>query len=177
MRRKHVQKEWRDARTLNELGQLMARWLEGEIRWCPGYIGDRIEKETRPLVQHLATYNRGGWLTVDSQPGGHSGEFAQRAVVQGYAPAAVADRITCTARKAGLLVSHGEPIPATTCNRRPVAWFGQPLPERDLRDQWGTKVSAEAFAELRGAQHIAIAAPDYGPAGNRMWPTLANALR
>ncbi|MDK1473630.1 hypothetical protein QNO07_09380 [Streptomyces sp. 549] len=176
MRRKHVQQEWKDARTLHDLGQLMARWLEGRIRWCPGYCGDRIDAETLPLVRHLAAYNRSGWLTVDSQPGDTSGQWRQRAAVQGYAPAPVADRIARTAQQAGLLVSLGQPLDATTRNGRTVAWYGEPLPDRDLRAQWG-KVGAGAYDELRRARHITVAAPEFGPAGNRMWPLLTDALR
>lgn len=109
---------WRDARSIGDLGGAMAGWLEGHIADRPGYAGgapSRPDEETDALVPVLARLNRRGWVTTDSQPG-ESGEafdgrpYVQRAAVQGWIrdddPLLV--RIVRAARAEGLYVSaHG----------------------------------------------------------------------
>lgn len=60
---------WSDARSLADLGVLVARWLEGGIEEWPGY-GGRPDEETVPLVPSLAAACRAGFVTLNSQPGG-----------------------------------------------------------------------------------------------------------
>lgn len=105
---------WRDARSIDELGGAMAGWLEGSLPERPGFADDkpsRPDEETRELVPVLVRLNRRGWVTTDSQPGreeyGDGQPFQQRAAVQGW----IADndplliRVVREARAAGLLVS------------------------------------------------------------------------
>lgn len=55
---------WRDARTLADLGELTARWLEGTVGSVPGTVpGCGPDEETGPLVAVLATANRAGFVT------------------------------------------------------------------------------------------------------------------
>jgi hypothetical protein len=72
---------WDKARTVADLGELTARWLEGSISWNPTYTnGDTYaaevgtfnrppEDETKPYVHLLAAVNRAGFVTNFSQPG------------------------------------------------------------------------------------------------------------
>jgi len=63
-------RRWRSARTVSDLGELMALWLEGKIASRPGYqprYGP--EDETAHLVPTLAALCRAGYVTTQSQPG------------------------------------------------------------------------------------------------------------
>ena len=77
--------QWAEARTLLEVGELTAQWLEGRIPKSPWYRG-APDPETTEIVPVLAALNRIGFVTTMSQPGrGLSEEYAQRAEVSGYA--------------------------------------------------------------------------------------------
>lgn len=105
---------WRDARSIGELGGAMAGWLEGRIATHPGCSAGP-DDETLPLVPVLARLNRRGYVTTVSQPGslGMSADgrpWEQRACVEGYIAAGdpLLLRIVRTARAAGLIVTaHG----------------------------------------------------------------------
>ncbi|WP_157881130.1 DUF6919 domain-containing protein [Streptomyces griseoruber] len=63
-------RRWRSAHTVADLGELMALWLEGELRSWPGYMpGCGPDEETTHLIPSLAALNRAGFLTIASQPG------------------------------------------------------------------------------------------------------------
>lgn len=102
---------WRDARSIGDLGGAMAGWLEGRIASQPG-CSTGPDEETLPLVPALARMNRRGYVTTMSQPGdgGTAADgrwWEQRAAVEGW--------ISCRnpllgpfirqARAAGLIVS------------------------------------------------------------------------
>lgn len=112
MERGTVERIWRDARSIDDLGHAMACWLEGHTGSRPGYFGTRPDEETRHLIPVLGRANRSGFVTTDSQPGRTSTAFdgrpwVQRAAVQGYVAAAnpLLTRITGAARAAGLVVT------------------------------------------------------------------------
>lgn len=101
---------WRDARSIGDLGGAMAGWLEGRIASQPGCSAGP-DDETLPLVPVLARLNRRGYVTTMSQPAvmtfGYDRPWEQRACVEGW--------ISCRnpllgpfirqARAAGLIVS------------------------------------------------------------------------
>ena len=101
---------WEAARTLADLGELTAQWLEGAIASQPAYTpGCGPDPETAPLIPVLACCNRAGYVTNGSQPGeagtGYDGAWwEQRAAVEGFASPAVAERIWEAAEPAGLTV-------------------------------------------------------------------------
>jgi len=80
---------WKTARTLKDLGELTARWLEGDFDESPSY-GGPPDDETTGLVSTLAAVNRAGFLTDQSQPGTPERTswdglpYWQRAAVQGF---------------------------------------------------------------------------------------------
>ena len=85
--------QWAEARTLLEVGELTAQWLEGRIPKSPWYRG-APDPETTEIVPVLAALNRIGFVTTMSQPGrGLSEEYAQRAEVSGYASRKLADHL------------------------------------------------------------------------------------
>lgn len=102
---------WRDARSIGELGGAMAGWLEGHIAARPGVHG-RPNDETDSLVPILARLNRRGYVTTMSQPGYRGAAdddqpWVQRACVEGWISAddPMLPRIIRAARAAGLVVT------------------------------------------------------------------------
>lgn len=106
---------WHDARSIGDLGEAMAWWLEGHVAARPGYAQgepSRPDEETAHLVPVLARLNRNGYVTTDSQPGedvtaADGRPWVQRAAVQGWISAGnpLLDRIVREARAAGLVVT------------------------------------------------------------------------
>jgi hypothetical protein len=180
-------KRWESARTLADLGALMALWLEGEIGTAPGYDGGPAP-ETAELVPVLAAANRAGFVTYGSQPGGSgwnagSGLWQQRAAVEGFASLAVASRLDDAAADAGLDVriqeatrwrlSWKHAIPVSLWNGTPFTRFGTQLSRRHLRDSWiGYGVCHRAVvAEVCAALQVTIVDPDVDR-NDRLWPAL-----
>lgn len=108
---------WRRVECLEDVGELTARWLEGDIGTCPGYYG-RPDEETEELIPTLAALNRSGFVTIGSQPGKGPTRGAweepemrwwwQRAAVDGLAQPEIADRIQEASAASGLLVVRHE---------------------------------------------------------------------
>lgn len=181
---------WQSANTVADLGGLMARWLEGDIKSWPGYAPNYgPDGETRSLIPTLAALNRAGFLTDSSQPGemgpGFDGAWwSQRAAVSGFVAdrellarllVAAADYALLTVVTGGQEVYWPEPIPVTIRNSETVTDFGAHLGRRDLRCMWPT-LNATAFTAVEAAWQVTIVAPDFGASGQRMWPVLATAL-
>lgn len=106
-------KLWREARTLTEVGELTALWLEGRISHHPGYGGGGPDLETRDIARHLAAACRAGYVTSQSQPG--TDDRQQRAAVEGFATPDTALRLQQAARRAGLEVVVHTSAPRWKC--------------------------------------------------------------
>lgn len=184
---------WKDARSLADLGNAMADWLEGRngVRTWPGYCSRTTEPETRHLIPTLAAANRAGYVTTGSQPGhvqtgrhrGRGWEERQRAAVDGYiADGPLLRRITAGARQAGIVaiveypgVPHRNGMVVTTDNGEPFTWFGQYYPRGDrLETEW-PRTGPHAVAELRRAIHLTLIDPEWAR-DTVLWPALARAL-
>lgn len=182
-------REWRAAHTLADLGEVMARWLEGDVASWPGYARNHgPDEETERLVPVLAALNRTGFLTTDSQPAtnavvGYDGEmWLQRAVVTGFiADEDVLERLRALADQHGFLFtahhrlpefSSGGPIPATLHGDDGDACtvFGTYIDDADLRVMWPV-IGREAFREVADAWQVTVAA-EFGDVGNRLWDLL-----
>ncbi|MEU1516288.1 hypothetical protein ABZ490_29820 [Streptomyces sp. NPDC005811] len=179
-------RRWRSAHTVADLGELMALWLEGDLRSWPGYMPRcGPDEETTHLIPSLAALNRAGFLTTASQPGeagtGHDGLWwEQHAAVEGL----VSDRMLYyrlldAAKAAGLDVAvddaqtgtHDPGIIATTVDGEPFTEFGARLSYRDMRTIWPV-IREPAFISLATAVRMAIVAPEPGIEGERLWPVL-----
>jgi hypothetical protein len=189
------QAAWRSARTLADLGELTARWLEGDISQHPCY-GDGPDEETGPLIPVLAQLNRAGLLTTYSSPGlagrGHDGAWwQQRAAVEGFiAGTATARAFVAAARRAGMdvVVHHpdfrprwrwrcGEEIPVTLRDGDEYTWFGQQLSRRDIRARrlgWGI-CHRDARDAVCSAWQVTVVDPVWGRA-DELWPVLSRAV-
>jgi hypothetical protein len=181
-------RRWRTARTMADLGELMALWLEGEIESRPGYqprYGP--DPETKHLVPTLAALCRAGYVTTQSQPGvvgtGHDGLWwEQRAGVELVVtdPAAVQRLVDAAA---GLIVRindhrgrggvQEEPVTVTTRDGEPVTAFGGRYTPADMDLQW-SGLDPHLYDQITHGTYVSIAAPQYGPPGNWLWTVLDN---
>lgn len=177
---------WRDARTIADVGQVMARWLTGEVRGWSGHA-DGVDDETRPLLPVLVTLNRAGFVTTNSQPGydgpGYDGaRWRQKAWVEGVIDdrSPVLDRVVRAAQAAGMTVLRGSRHPGVTPltdrNGELTAALGGRLPRNQLAREWSC-LHRHAIRELRDhGVRINILDPTWGR-DDRLWPALTNAIR
>lgn len=181
---------WRNARTLADLGERTAQWLEGRIGSQPGYEpGYGPDEETRDLVPVLARINRAGYVTTASQPG-HGplvedgvGVWQQRAAVEGWVrhPWAVDDLLE-RARPADLVVMvrtvyprrfarvGWDAVEVTLLDDEPVTSFGRQMRAHEVRSHYG-ECGAEAIREVLDAHLVTLAARRYGP-DQTLWRVL-----
>lgn len=179
---------WKNARTVTDLGQLMADWLEGRIRTWPGYGDTRPDDETRHLILPLASANRAGYVTTNSQPGlapsrGYDGRtWRQRAAVDGWiADPQLLDRIRTQATRAGIVVITNQPgdrshpgMPATEADTEVTTGFGWSPGHRRLISSTFPGVGSQAIRELRKATHTTLIDPVWGRE-HRLWSALNKA--
>jgi hypothetical protein len=186
------QARWLSARTLADLGELTAQWLEGKIRSQPGYADPDPgepwgpDSETAALIPVLAAANRAGYLTDCSQPGelpstGYDGRtWQQRAAVSGFADDQVLGRLrraadgtglVLLARKAGHLpVSYRDAIPVTCADEEPCTWFGA-VANRDGVGHTYDTCHPDAAEAACGAWQVAIIDLEWGR-NDVLWPAL-----
>ncbi|ONK09280.1 hypothetical protein [Streptomyces sp. MP131-18] len=180
---------WRSARTVADLGVLMAAWLEGQIASRPGYqprYGP--DGETTDLIPVLAACNRAGFLTDDSQPGDAGEEpggtlWEQRAAVTGFVVHdnhKLLQRLVAAAEQAGLLIelhtTHDEwhdqgGIAVTTRDGNRYTTYGRALGGDDLRFLW-TDCHRQAVDQVVDAIQVTLAYPLFGP-DRLLWKVLA----
>ncbi|MEU9415188.1 hypothetical protein [Streptomyces sp. NPDC048272] len=177
---------WRDARTIADIGQVMARWLTGEVRGWSGH-DDGVDSETRHLLPTLVALNRAGIVTTNSQPGevgaGYDGaHWRQRAflaaIIDDRNP--LLDRVIRTASSAGMTVIRGNKYPGLTVltdrNGEPQMALAGSLPRNHLAREWSC-LSGAGLRELRKQGAVLhIIDPVWGR-DDRLWPALANAIR
>jgi Domain of unknown function (DUF6919) len=174
---------WRAARTLADLGELTAQWLEGTIASIPTvWPGCGPDDETVELIPVLAACNRAGYVTTVSQPGeepgpGYDGRlWTQRAAVQGFASAdAIAALRACTVGTLLIVLVTGPAdnmerdqetrIPVTLAGDQENTWFGSHLDRGDIEDdQAGYGIChPDALDALRAAWQVTIIDPQWGP--------------
>lgn len=170
------------ARTLEDLGELTAPWLEGRITFLPTYTLDTPAAETEGLIAHLAAFNRAGYTTTESQPAvpfdGHDG---QRAFVSGFASEATVDAVEAAilgTRLIALVTPTGRdslPHSRHGDGGRPVLLHRARLfpqrPHRLLHPSCPLAVPA-----LLEARQLEVFDPEWGD-DHLLWDTLARALK
>jgi len=176
---------WQSARTLADLGELTARWIEGDLQSQPGYYGPSDLDDPARLVPLLAKLNRVGYMTTQSQhaccgPGYDGAHWEQRAAVEGFIAGTAAMRAFASAvggAGAGmLLVLHspdtlprwryrfGDAVPVTAREGRACTWFGAQLPRRHIRDPhigYGD-CHPDAVRALCKAWQVTVTDPEWG---------------
>jgi len=179
---------WSTARTLSDLGNLTAQWLEGDLATLAGgaYRGGPDE-ETGPLIPVLAAMNRAGHVTSQSQPGCDGPAFdgrrwRQRAAVMCLTDTQGLQRLTRTAHDAGLLLavhrtcSRGpvRDILATTWGGREHTSFGGRVPKAYMRLEY-RGCHREAVRAAVDAHQVTLVDPVWGR-DTLLWPALTEAL-
>lgn len=185
---------WASARTLADLGELTARWIEGTIASQPGYCGPS-DIEDPAMVPVLARLNRAGFMTTASQQGfaeTGAGETyqAQRAAVEGFAGPEMTSALILAADDVGLTAVVRDPaslprwryrcdraVTVTIVNGRSFTRFGVQLPRRHIRDGWiGYGIChRDAVKALCTAWQVTVIDPEWGRP-DLLWPVLAGAL-
>lgn len=175
--------QWAGAESLTDLGNVTARWLEGDIKYHPNGYDNGPDPETAGIIPALAALNRSGFVTNGSQPGepptwGYDGQvWQQRAAVEGFADKATANRIEAAAKNAGLIVIRHEgarrwrnyrsAVDATVSGDSVCTGFGTRLSRSDV------ELSFDGYLhdELCKAEQLVIIDPKWGR-NDRLWSTL-----
>ena len=186
---------WQSARTLAEVGELTARWIEGSIGEQPQYRGPSDIEDPARLVPVLARLNRAGLVTTASSSGesgpGYDGEhWQQRAAVEAFASPGAASALTDTAADSGLIVVAFDPatlprrhwnttrqVPVTLRAGEEYTWFGQQWCRREIcgpRLGWGI-CNPAAIAALCSAWQVTVIDPEWGRA-DLLWDVLEQAV-
>jgi hypothetical protein len=170
---------WYTARSLADLGQLTASFLEGHIGETPTHRGPP-DPETAALVPVLAAANRAGFVTDCSQPGEPltADGSAQCAFVSGYADPAVFLRLMTAAADTDLIITAARPGDEGTRNLATVTldrgeehtWAGGVESLIDLQEYY-KHCHPEAAAPVLTAWHVNLIDPEYGR-NDVLWPAL-----
>lgn len=176
-------KLWVAARTLDDLCELTAMWLEGELQQTPGHASPPCE-ETAEIATVLAGVNRAHFLTWCSQPGRpwDDTDSCQYAAVTGFAAAEHLAALTAALEVPGLTVvsyrapalrtRYEEAITITVDGGRPFTSFGAHVARRDLRWEFGC-CHPDAVTAVCDAWQVTII--DTEPGRNSLlWPLLAD---
>ena len=174
---------WREAGTLVELGTLMARWLEGDLRFQPGYAGPAPDDETASLVPVLAALNRKGYVTDFSQPGEVDGEWVQRAAVSGFCSEGTAQHIYDAVLETDLIPLVWEPIPVShlyqLCvsreGRRQNTWAGSPIDLENIEHCYAGELGQAGLRALMEAFQVTVVDPHWGR-DELLWSTLGDVV-
>jgi hypothetical protein len=180
--RKRDARLWEAARTLDEMGELTARWLEGTVAFCPSQPCDGPDWETIDLVPVLAGFNRSGLVTTGSQPGEEVLEgCGQRAWIDGVCSEAVAESLVVAGLTSELVVlayrpgSVGESvIPVTISGLMPVTQVGG-ASSAEIIDGAFEDVHPEGRAALRSAWQVTVIDPRWGR-NDLLWDLVTTAL-
>jgi hypothetical protein len=182
---KDAERLWREAKSFEELCELNARFIEGEIDFSPTTGASSLDEESKLLVTYLAALNRAGILTTCSQPGEDQGHSKQRAFVDGLALKETALRLNRLSMTSDLYIMTNEPghyngcmMPITIDEFRPHSWGGA----SHLDDEtgmfpdalhFGEYCSESAMKELREVWEVCVIDLSWGRE-RYLWDVLAN---
>lgn len=177
---------WQEVETFEELCELNARFMEGRLRFIPGWFGESLDPESEPLAPYLAAFNRAGFLTVVSQPGLDEGHSKQRAFVEGFAPEDTALGIKRLSLCSELYVYVARPGESGGCQTAvtidhlsPYTWAGEATPDEEGLFAWMEShaeiCNERAMEALRQAWFVSVIDLCWGRRGY-LWDTLAKEL-
>ena len=159
---------WGTAKSLKDLGELTARWLDGAEIEHPVYAGGGPDPETLPLIPDLVELNRSVFVTDCSQPGQPmTNGSGQRAVVEGFCREDVARQVAALGLWTDLIVLAFPPgfkvarsIPITIDNYQPYTWGGRH--DSGEFESYRRACGAEAVEELRSSWMVHVIDPQWG---------------
>lgn len=176
-------KLWASARTLDDLCELTAMWLEGELEQTPGHLSPPMP-ETAEITAELIAANRAGFLTAGSQPGRPltPDGSRQHAAVTGFVPASRLGAVRAALDVAGLDYTEAGSTRWVTSYRTAVAVtfdrglaftsFGCRISRRGLRWEFGG-CHRDAVREVCDAWQVTVIDKTAGR-NDRLWPALAS---
>lgn len=166
---------WGSARTLAELGELVAQWLEGTLSEWPGYVGpvDVDESDAPGLTAALVALNRAGVVTYHSEAGvvvdDEDGRPAwyQCASIAGFAEWSTAERLRADLGAAGY---HVELMPVRPrVGRARTGDVMIQLSRARIRRMWRWCSGEAIDALIRAAQ---VTVRERSPGRNELWTEL-----
>ena len=164
---------WAQARSVRDLGQLGARWLEGDLRSQPAYApGCGPDEETLPYVPILAAANRAGFYTTGSEaPDAGVPGLRVNTSVNGFCDDDVVYRMEDLLRGSGLRWSaqSGWTGVEWSENLRRGWWWG--YSETDIRSFWQVCHPTAVETLVHGWQ-VCVEDPEPGRE-DVLWPLLA----
>lgn len=172
---------WQRARTLADLGQLTAQWLEGTISYHPSYGAPEPHAETHDLVPALARANRAGYVTTNSQPGQPlTGGSGQRAYVSGFCTEQLADKIRAAILGTDLIAlvtpagwENYIQIPVTIDDGAEFTWVGGTYDEANI-EHFYAQDCPSALPALLAAWQVEVLDPAWGR-NDLLWAALDRA--
>lgn len=186
---------WAAARTIADLGELTAQWLEGAVSQHPCKQPADQSCEASGWAVVLAGANRTGFVTEMSQEADGGTRTARRAAVSGYLPvdndmmqslarSATANGLWMAVRPpvahpspGDLLVigESGDPdgiILVTAGQGQPRIEFGHARTVRSLQASYGTWCDQSAVDALAECWQVTLVDPVWGR-DTLLWPVLA----
>lgn len=170
-------KLWAEARTLADLGEGMALWLEGEITSRPGYYGP-TDLDSPELTALCAALCRAGLVTDNSQQGGNwtyqGRDVWARDAIDGFCDDTTLGRLHDATWSTPLIVtarrtkrrfrrhaSDGGRVSVTEVAGRIYTTFGGQMWPGCLDSIWDG-IGKQAYREVLNAWHIAVVDPKWG---------------
>jgi hypothetical protein len=175
---------WLSARTLADVGELTALFLEGHLQQTPTHMGSP-DTETIALIPVLAACNRTGFVTHQSQPGTPHDEHggAQRANVSGYADSKTFARLMAAVADADLIITapraldgsderdFGPFFAITLDYGEEFTWDGHASSRRSLNDSYDWVCHPAVIEALYEAWQVTLIDPEWGR-NDVLWPAL-----
>lgn len=169
--------QWRAARTFDELCELGARFVEGQLPFFPGWNAPDLDVESDEIASRLAHLCRLGFLTLASQPA----RAEQRAFVAGFVSRQAAERLSQSGRSSQLVVavfglgpfaSSVEPV--SLHDGVAHAFAGHDAREAEL-ECFEDCIAPEALDALRRCCYVSAFDPEWGRA-DRLWRELERVM-
>lgn len=175
---------WSTARTLSQVGELTAQWLEGKVTHHSGFghpaTGGGPDPETAPLVPALAAINRAGLVTDFSQPGHPERDgMLQRAAMCGFCTESTVERLATVTGPTDLVMlqeysDSGVRVPVTLAYGEQHTWIGGALTP-DYLALCYAGLDPAAVLVLQQSWYVSILDPIWGR-HDLLWPRLLDAL-
>jgi uncharacterized protein DUF6919 len=171
---------WREPTTLAGLGELMARWLEGDITYQPGYNSTGPDAETTDLIPVLAAVNRAGMFTTFSQPGVPLTDGnGQRAAIEGFCTEEAMQRLYVASWATDLVTLSYPPgssasdgaVAVSTLGGLECTWLGSCQDRGELIYYYGEDLCEAAVIDLCSAWQVHILDPVWGR-NDLLWDVL-----
>jgi hypothetical protein len=150
----------------------------------PGNFDARPDSETTPLLETLATINRLGYFTDQSQPGATIVDgCGQRAFVSGFCSETVAAIIGRELLSTDLVVITIPPVSApagqicvTIDGGDPFTWVGIAGSSHELADQYLSETNEKFAALIASSWQVHVFDPQWGR-NELLWDLLVSAMK